>query len=110
MIINNYFAISFIITLIINILNFGTHQCNSIPRFFDYDYDMGVCNLIFLNGSLHFDGYHIHHWLIGIIILIIFELFQDSIIKNIIQGSALSFILDGLLFSDRFVFCKKIDN
>ena len=110
MIINNYFAISFLITLIINILNFETHQCNSIPRFFDYNYDIGICNLKFLNGSLHCDEYHIHHWLIGIIILIIFQLFHDSIIKNIIQGSALCFILDGLLFSDRFVFCKKIDN
>lgn len=107
MIINNYFVISFLITLIINILNFETHQCNSIPRIFDYSYDIGLFNLKFLNGSLHFDKYHIHHWLIGIIILILFELFQDSIIKNIIQGSALSFILDGLLFSDRFVFVKK---
>jgi hypothetical protein len=110
MIINNYFAISFLITLIINILNFETHQCNSTPRFFDYSYDIGIYNLKFLNGSLRCDEYHIHHWLIGSIILIIFELFQESIIKNIIQGSALSFIIDGLLFSDRFVFCKKIDN
>jgi hypothetical protein len=110
MIINNYFTISFLIILIINILNFETHQCNSIPRFFDYSYDIGIYNLKFLKGSLYFADYHIHHWAIGIIILIIFELFQDSIIKNIIQGSALSFILDGLLFSDRFVFCKKIDN
>ena len=110
MIINNYFAISFLITLIINLLIFETHQCNSIPRFFDYNYDIGICNLKFLNGSLHCDDYHIHHWLLGIIILIGFELFQDSIIKNSIQGSALCFILDGLLFSDRFVFYKKIDN
>ena len=107
MIINNYFAISFLITLIIIILNFETHQCNSIPRFFDYSCDIGIYNLKFLNGSLHCSDYHIHHWVMGIIILIIFELFQDSIIKNIIQGSALCFIIDGLLFSDRFVFCKK---
>ena len=107
MIINNYFTISFLITLIINILNFETHQCNSIPRFFDYSYDIGIYHFKFLNGSLHCADYHIHHWVIGIIILIIFELFQDSILKNIIQGSALSFILDGLLFSDRFVFYKK---
>ena len=107
MIINNYFTISFLITLIINILNFETHQCNSIPRFFDYNCDIGIYNLKFLNGSLHCDNYHIHHWVVGVIILITFEFFQDSIIKNIIQGSALCFILDGLLFSDRFVFCKK---
>lgn len=110
MIINNYFAISFLITLIINILNFETHQCNSTPRFFDYNCDIGIYNFKFLNGSLHCDDYHIHHWIIGIIILFFFELFKESIIKNIIQGSALSFILDGLLFSDRFVFCKNLDN
>ena len=92
MIINNYFAISFLITLIINILNFETHQCNSTPRFFDYSYDIGIYNLKFLNGSLHFNDYHIHHWLIGSIILIIFELFQESIIKNMLKDDKTSAI------------------
>ena len=105
MIINNYFAISFIITLIINILNFEKHECNSIPHFFNYTCNLNIPSFKFLNGSLYYNNYHIHHWIFGIIIFLIFELFHDSIIKNIIQGSSLSFILDGLLFSDRFVFC-----
>lgn len=115
MIINNYFLISFLIILIINILNFGKHHCNTIPCMFNYNNnnynnnnnnntDIGICSLSFKTGSLHWFDYHIHHWLIGIFLLCLSLLFKETFIIHIIQGISVSIIIDGLLFSDRFIF------
>ena len=104
MVINNYFLISFLITLIINMLNFETHQCNNKPRFFDSTCNIGICNIEFHNGSLHICDNHIHHWVMGIFGLSVTFFLNTSIIKNILQGFFTSTIIDGLLFSDRFIF------
>jgi len=103
--INNYFLISFLLTIIIHLLNFQTHQINSIPIFFNYNYEVGICKLSFINGSLYYCDTHLHHWVLGIFLLYLTFIFKlDSPIKNIIQGFAVATILDGLLFSDRFKF------
>ena len=106
MLINNNFLISFLLTLIINILNFETHQCSTNPIFFNYNCDLGICNFKCVNGSLHWGSYHIHHWTMGLALLIFLEFFLNnaSAVKNILQGAALSLLIDGLLFSDRFKF------
>jgi hypothetical protein len=104
MIINNYFLISFLITLMIHMLNFETHQSNNKPRFFNSTCSMGICNIQFHNGSLQICNHHIHHWFMGLIGLILTFFLNTSIIKNILQGFLISTIIDGLLFSDRFIF------
>lgn len=105
--INNCFVISFLSILIINILNFETHQCNSLPQLFNYNCEVDVffLNLKISNGSFYFCKLHIHHWLMGLFFLVILLLFfENSCLKSVIQGIAAATILDGLLFSDRFKF------
>ena len=51
--------------------------------------------------------YHIHHWIIGILILIMLIFFENSCIKSILQGAASAAFIDGLLFEDRFYIYKK---
>jgi len=102
--INNYFLISFLITLIINMLNFETHQCNNKPCLFHTTCNIGICNIEFHNGSLYICDNHIHHWVMGLIGLSVTFFLNTSIIKNILQGFFTSTIIDGLLFSDRFIF------
>ena len=104
MVINNYFLISFLITLIINMLNFETHQCNNKPCLFHTTCNIGICNIEFHNGSLYICDNHIHHWVMGLIGLSVTFFLNTSIIKNILQGFFTSTIIDGLLFSDRFIF------
>ena len=99
---NNCFLISFLIILILNILNFETHICNTAPCFFDYTCHVPLCHLEIKNGSFHYKNYHIHHWIIGILILLVLTLFNESCLKSILQGSASAIFIDGLLFEDRF--------
>lgn len=102
---DNYFLISFLIVTILNILNFETHQCNTVPSFFDYTCHFSLlCNLEIKNGSFHYNNYHIHHWIIGILILFILMFFKESSMKSILQGVACAAFIDGLLFEDRFIF------
>jgi hypothetical protein len=105
MIVNNYVVNSFLLVLILNILNFDTHDNNCIPRFFpiNCDYDFYFCKLKIKKGSFYCLNFHLHHWILGIIGLLFLTLFKDSIIKNILDGMLIAVIVDGLLFSDRFV-------
>lgn len=88
-------------------MNFDTHQCNVVPCFFDYTCRFPQCNLVIKNGSIHYKNYHIHHWIIGILILIMLIFFENSCIKSILQGAASAAFIDGLLFEDRFYIYKK---
>ena len=99
---DNFFLISFLITLIFNILNFDTHQCNIAPCFFDCTHSFPLCNLEIKNGSFYYNNFHIHHWIIGILILGLLILFKESNIKSIVQGIGSAILIDGLLFEDRF--------
>jgi hypothetical protein len=105
--INNYFLTSFLLILILNILNFETHKCNTTPCFFDYTCKLPLCNLFIINGSFHYKSYHIHHWIIGILILVVLTLFEESVLKSILQGAASAAFVDGLLFEDRFNIVKR---
>ena len=102
--INNNFLISFLIIILLNILNFETHQCDVVPCFFDYTCNMSFCDLEIKNGSFHYKNFHIHHWIIGILILGILLFFEESYVKNSLQGIAMAVFIDGLLFEDRFNF------
>ena len=101
---NNCFLISFLIIIICNLLNFKTHQCNVAPCFFDYTCSLPLCNLEIKNGSFHYKEFHIHHWIIGILILVVLVFFDNSCIKSCLQGIASAAFVDGLLFEDRFRF------
>ena len=100
--INNNFLISFLIIIILNILNFDTHQSNIVPCFFDYTCRIPLCNLEIKNGSFHYKNFHIHHWIIGILIFTLTFFLTESNIKSILQGLAIAILIDGLLFEDRF--------
>ena len=99
---NNCFLISFLIILILNILYFETHICTTAPCFFDYTCRIPLCNLEIKNGSFHYKNFHIHHWIIGILIFTLTFFLTESNIKSILQGSASAIFIDGLLFEDRF--------
>jgi hypothetical protein len=102
--INNNFLISFLIIIILNILNFKTHKCDVVPCFFDYTCRFPSCDLEINNGSFYYNSFHIHHWIIGILILGILLFFEESNIKSSLQGLASAMLIDGLLFEDRFRF------
>ena len=102
--INNNFLISFLIIILFNILNFETHQSNIVPCFFDFTCRVSSCQLEINNGSLYYNNFHIHHWIIGILILGILLFFNESCIKSSLQGLASAMLIDGLLFEDRFRF------
>jgi dolichol kinase len=99
---NNCFLISFLIIIIFNLLNFETHQCNIVPGLFDYTCYIPLCNIEIKNGSFHYKNYHIHHWIIGILILVALFFFEKGCLKSILQGIASAAFIDGLLFEDRF--------
>jgi len=101
---DNCFLISFLIILLFNILNFETHQSNIVPCFFDYTCRFPSCHLEIKNGSFHYKNCHIHHWIIGILMLGILLFFEESCIKSSLQGLASAILIDGLLFEDRFCF------
>ena len=102
--INNIFLISFLITILLNILNFKTHKCDTVPCFFDYNCSFPLCHLEIKNGSFHYKNYHIHHWIVGILCLALLSFFEESGLKSILQGIASATFIDGLLFEDRFCF------
>ena len=102
MYINNYVVISFLIITIMNVINFGTHDTDCIPALFPYDFDIIFCNLKINKGSLYCYNIHIHHWLIGLIGLIILSFVPNTWFKSILTGVFLAAFIDGLLFNDRF--------
>ena len=107
MLISNYFVISFLIILIFNLLNFGTHDNNCTPNFFPYDFELPLCNIKINNGSFYCYDIHIHHWILGIIGLFCISFLSSSSInyftyKSILNGIFFAMTIDGLLFSDRF--------
>jgi hypothetical protein len=63
---------------------------------------MSLCDLEIKSGSFYYNNFHIHHWIIGILILILVVFFKESNIKSILQGGASAILIDGLLFEDRF--------
>jgi hypothetical protein len=85
-------------------LNFETHQSNIVPCFFDFTRRVSSCHLEINNGSFYYNNFHIHHWIIGILILGILLFFNESCIKSSLQGLASAMLIDGLLFEDRFRF------
>jgi hypothetical protein len=98
----NSFAISFLIVILFNILNFGIHDNNCIPNFFPYDFEMYLCNIKIINGSFYCYDIHIHHWILGAVGLFLTLFLKDSLIKSALSGILFAVTLDGLLFSDRF--------
>lgn len=105
--INNYFAITFLTTIIFYIINFECHQCHCKPNICDYSF--GYINSINIrNGSIFIGNIHIHHWIIGCFVLFIFLFLSESIFKSIITGIASAAIVDGLCFADRFHLIEDI--
>ena len=102
MLINNYFVISFLIIMIINLLNFDTHDCNCTPLLFSCNYDLKCCNINIKNGSLYCYDIHIHHWVVGIFGLFFIISLPHNIITSILAGMFSAMAIDGFLFSDRF--------
>jgi len=102
-VVDNYFVISFLIMIVFNILNFGTHNNNCRPNFFPYDFETYFCNFKIINGSLYCYEFHVHHWILGLTGLICIFFLKKSYIKSILNGILFAITLDGLLFSDRFV-------
>ena len=98
---NTYFANSFLIIILFNVLNFGTHDNNCTPKFFPYDFELS-CNVKINNGSVYCYDTHIHHWILGIIGLFCISFLSSSSVKSILSGILFAVTLDGLLFSDRF--------
>lgn len=103
MLINNYLAISFLIVTIVNILNFDTHDCNCIPALFQYEYICNILHFEIKRGSIYCCNIHLHHWILGVIGIVLLQFFPSSKIKSLLEGCLLAVIIDGLLFSDRFV-------
>ena len=100
-IVNNYFAIMFLFTLIFYIINFGCHESSCEPRMCNYS--CGSNNICIKNGSIFIYNLHIHHWIIGVIVIFFsFCFLSNSIYKSLLMGMASSAILDGLCFDDRF--------
>ena len=85
-------------------MNFETHQSNIVPCFFDFTSRFSSCHLEINNGSFYYNNFHIHHWIIGILILGMLLFFNESCIKSSLQGLASAMLIDGLLFEDRFRF------
>ena len=99
---SNSFVNTFLIVIIFNILNFGTHDNNCTPNFFPYDFETSFCNIKINNGSVYCYNIHIHHWMLGAVGLCLTSLLRDSTFKRIINGILFAMTIDGLLFSDRF--------
>lgn len=101
LLINNYFAIMFLATLIFYIINFGCHESSCKPLMCNYS--CGNKNTICIkNGSLFIYNLHIHHWILGSFILLLFSFLSHSNFKSIIMGLASMAVIDGLCFDDRF--------
>ena len=65
------------------------------------------CDDLFVNGSFYIGSRHIHHWLIFLILLIIFfsyYIFYPSDLGIFIMGFSILMILHGLSYNDCFVF------
>jgi hypothetical protein len=99
--INNYFLLTFLITIIFYIIVFERHECSCIPLLCNYSYNYNDI-LYIKNGSLFIKNIHIHHWMIGVIVLAIFYFKSNSIFKSMLYGIATAAIVDGLCFEDRF--------
>lgn len=97
-------SFGFIILVLINMINFNTHQPNVVPSLFDYNVNIAFCNISILNGSLRCYNIHLHHWLLSFFLLIFLMLFKRTTFIAFLQGAATASLIDGLLFSDRFDF------
>ena len=101
--VSNSFVNTFLIVILFNILNLGTHDNNCTPNFFPYDFESSICNIKINKGSVYCYNIHIHHWILGAVGLCLTLLFlRDSAFKSIINGILFAITIDGLLFSDRF--------
>lgn len=99
--INNWFAITFLITIIFYIIVFECHECKSKPLVCNYSFNyMDIIHV--KNGSLFINNIHIHHWILGTIILFFFYFQPNTITKSTITGISVAAIIDGLCFADRF--------
>jgi hypothetical protein len=103
MLINNYFTNSFLIIVLFNILNFGTHENNCTPEFFSCNYDFYFCKIKINGGSFYCYNIHLHHWILGASGLLMLSFFKNSAFKSILEGILFATFIDGLLFSDRFI-------
>jgi hypothetical protein len=100
--IDNYFLFGFLFCLILNILIFDIHSPNCSNCIFDLEL---ILNKICIKkGSIYLCNTHIHHWIIGFICFLGLSFFSNGKWRNILQGVSYSYILDGLLFCDRFDF------
>lgn len=99
--INNYFLLTFLITIIFYIIVFECHECSCVPLLCNYSYNYND-TLYIKNGSLFIKNIHIHHWMIGVIVLAILYFNSNSIYKSMLYGIATAAIIDGLCFADRF--------
>jgi hypothetical protein len=65
------------------------------------------CDDFFINGSFYIGSRHIHHWLIFLILFMIFfpyYIFYPSNLGIFIMGFSMLMILHGLSYNDCFVF------
>ena len=82
-IVNNYFAIMFLFTLIFYIINFGCHESSCEPR--TCNYSCGSNIICIKNGSVFIYNLHIHHWIIGVIVIFFyFRFLSNSIFTSIV--------------------------
>ena len=97
-----YLFIGIIIGLIFIFVFFGTKiKSKSMPKI-----KVNIGNFV-RNSHIYLFNYHIHHWFLNFIILIIIQLIQNYkniVYFDIVKGFNIALIFHGLLYSDCFNF------
>lgn len=99
--IDNCFAITFLATIIFYIIVFECHESRCKPLVCNYSFNYNDVIRV-NNGSLVIRNIHIHHWIIGTIVLFISFFQPNTILKSVMTCISSAAIIDGLCFSDRF--------
>ena len=97
-----YLFIGLIIGIIFILVFFGTNiEAKSTPNIC-----INIGNIV-RNSHIYLFNYHIHHWFLNFIMLIIVQLIQNYRhirYLDLIKGFNIVFIFHGLLYSDCFNF------
>ena len=96
---NNYNMIGVLLAIIFININFGNKAGTPPALAFNwYPY--------IIQGSLHINGYHIHHWMFSaflLLFLIPLQINHKNKLLLIVNGFFLTLMIQGLLYEDRFV-------
>ncbi len=95
-----YFTLGIIFSVIYLYIFFGSKiECNTEPKI-----KINIPPFI-VNSKISINGLHIHHWIIGVFLLIllfILHFFMDCDIMYFLQSFSIVLILHGLLYQDCF--------